>query len=290
MFFRFLVFLVRFYASKKRQVLRYYGIAYRKLYDNDLMSLDSYKTREGNSFKMMLRHPGRIEDIIHGTRSWEADISDKLSYFMADEKYFIDIGANIGYCSMYVAADYPKSKVIAFEPHPFISKELKRNAELNSLFNIDVQLFALGNENGEIRFHSNDLNDYNRGLSSTVDEGFSENIVDITVEIKRLDDVIPMEEYHKVGVIKVDTQGNELDVLRGAEKIIQAAKPVIVFEFEHKTMRNIEETKAGLNTLLLSNSYKTYKIIKDFKGVTPYDIASTGSEFNADLVCIPDLI
>jgi len=287
MFIEFLIFFTGLYRKKKRQFLKLYGKVNRRNYfETVFFSLNQYETSNGNVFKMMLRHPGKIENTIYDTGSWELHIAKKLSYFLTEDKYFIDIGANIGYCSIYVAAENPLSKVIAFEPHPFIGKELIRNVDINDFSNVEVKPFALGNENGEIRFYSNDLNDYNRGMSSTVDKDFSKNIAEIMVEIKRLDDVIPENDYKNIGVIKIDTQGNELDVLKGAEGIIKAVKPVIIFEFESHTKKNIEKSKKEFVAFLKRNNYQTYKVLEHDNVIMPYDISQVGNDFQVDIICI----
>lgn len=139
-----------------------------------------------------------------------------------DKKSVLDIGANIGNHSVFFSNFF--ERVFAFEPNPRTYKLL----EFNSTFkNITPLNFGLSDINGTLAFH---INLTNVGGSRIVEghaDQSQENIIE--VEVKRLDDIDEIRKL-RVGVIKIDVEGHELKVLKGAKDTIEKNKPIILFE------------------------------------------------------------
>ena len=134
----------------------------------------------------------------------------------------LDIGANIGNHSIYFSPRF--CRVHAFEPHPVTSKILAINAQ--QLGNIVVHAYGLGEENGTVRLVENPTN---LGGSRVSDMG------ELSVEIRRLDDVMAeTSDFFKIRLIKLDVEGYEAKVLRGAEKLLHASSPVVLFELHEE--------------------------------------------------------
>ena len=155
----------------------------------------------------------------------------------------IDAGANIGYMTSIMAARVGRAgKVIASEPLPENAVILKENVGRwvleNGLDQVAVHELALGENGGLARFKV-PLDPGNLGLGTLVEplvESDSStkagNSGLIEVKVERLDHLIASESF--VALLKIDVEGHELQVLRGAEKLL-AAKRIrdIVFE-EHR--------------------------------------------------------
>jgi len=134
----------------------------------------------------------------------------------------VDIGCHKGEILELFLRYAPEGKHYAIEPIPYFYERLIKKFP-------SVQIFrnALSDENGEQTFYWVKDNPAYSGLSK---RKFSENKVQpIDVEVKKLDDLIP--ENVKLKFIKIDVEGAELKVLRGAERIIRQYKPIIAFEF-----------------------------------------------------------
>jgi FkbM family methyltransferase len=140
----------------------------------------------------------------------------------------IDVGANVGMFTVPLAlAVGPSGRVLTIEPSPENVERLERNLELNSLENVVVEPIAVGDKAGRLvlqlasdpGFHST----AEIAESRAVDEG-------LTVRAETLDEVWLRAHAPAVSFIKIDTEGSEDAVLRGAEQILAACHPVLLVE------------------------------------------------------------
>jgi len=136
------------------------------------------------------------------------------------DSVFLDIGANIGNHALYFRNDF--SSIHCFEVNPRTQRLLEFN--VNAFSNICVHKFGLADFNGYVEIVENDTN-----FGGTKIQGASSNRSEI--EVKMLDQVFT--DKQRVGVIKMDVEGYEINVLRGAESTIMKNKPVVLFEL-HK--------------------------------------------------------
>jgi FkbM family methyltransferase len=130
----------------------------------------------------------------------------------------LDIGANIGNHSLFFS-DY-FARVISFEPSVQTFRLLEYNASLVS--NVSCHNFGLSDADGEAHFSVQGSNRGANQISPTA-EGAGER-----VRLRRLDGVEGIEGDIKL--IKIDVEGHEPAVLRGAEGLIRRHQPIVVFE------------------------------------------------------------
>ena len=139
---------------------------------------------------------------------------------------FIDIGANIGLMSIFASQCVGNpGKILAFEAHPETHELLLENIQLNKIENIKTFNFALGNETGKATIYDNW--NVNRGGASLVIH--AENSTGFEVDVKTLDEVIQNDFQPKM--IKIDVEGFEFQVLKGAANTIKNCKPILIIEF-----------------------------------------------------------
>ena len=129
---------------------------------------------------------------------------------------FIDVGAHIGSVLGEVVRTSP-GKVIAFEAIPAKATHLARKFPAVSVHNC-----ALLDYEGEQRFFIDNTHSGYSSLSRR--EG---DVTEIVVPVSRMDALITEND---VDVIKIDVEGAELGVLRGAEQVIARCRPVVMFE------------------------------------------------------------
>ena len=134
----------------------------------------------------------------------------------------VDIGANIGKHSVNMAKTC--DKVIAIEPDKDSYELLKENIALNGLGGKIISINkACGETPGIVSF----FRDATYPTSNSITVKKNEQMTEEKVECDTVDRLC--EGLH-VDLIKVDVEGGELDVLKGAEKIIDKHKPKIIFE------------------------------------------------------------
>jgi FkbM family methyltransferase len=157
---------------------------------------------------------------------WDGWMREDLDKYYKEGTEILDIGANIGYNSL-MFSDY--GPVYAFEP--LFHKVITMNVENNKLKNnIHVVPIALSNESeNKIMYFpkavkQTGLRNYG-GSSMQKTDGMDES-TKTEVECRRLDDV-----YKGVtSVIKIDVEGHELEVLKGAENTIRKYMPTLLIE------------------------------------------------------------
>ena len=166
-------------------------------------------------------------------------------------KIVIDVGSNLGEFAIYCARLGAK-RVYAFEPVTETFKILKKQIKINNLKGRVIPIkMALGNKNETSKINFNMLGD----LRANIDGSGSKSEA---IKIIRLDYFCKKEEINKVDFIKIDVEGYEENVLKGAIKIIKRDKPILSFSAYHKP-----EDKKVLPALVLKlrSDYKI-KLLK----------------------------
>lgn len=140
---------------------------------------------------------------------------------------FIDIGAAIGNHSLFFAGCCEADRVYAFEPVTELYEHLRQNIAVNPMGTIHAYNLALGEHSGEVGMTPSTAPRTQGGmLMSTVDESGS------GVAMRRLDDVLRGEDLGDLRCMKIDVEGYNLPVLKGATETILAHRPAIFCECE----------------------------------------------------------
>jgi FkbM family methyltransferase len=167
-----------------------------------------------------------------------------------------DIGANIGTFTTWMAKTFPRGKVHSFEPQRTIFQMLSGNAAINNLYNVYTYNMGLGKENKKIEFEEPNYfynNDF--GTFSLKENIITEKTNDkITIQIQTLDHFVEYYNIPIVNLIKIDTEGMDLEVLIGGEKTIKKHLPVIFIEHSDNRKSILEDIKDYLNNLNYSYS------------------------------------
>lgn len=168
---------------------------------------------------------------------------------------FMDVGANIGLISAYVLSTVPRVHVYAFEPGPKQATLLKQTITTNSLESrCTLSTCALSNTSGEQVFYVHPNRDYAKdGLQDT---GRGERTKAITVKTRTLDEWWEENKRPSVHVVKIDTEGAELLIMRGARKFIAHARPVLYLEIEPSNLRAYPYTAFDLLGELHTSGYE----------------------------------
>ncbi len=167
----------------------------------------------------------------------------------------IDIGAHIGSYTLPLARTF--EKVIAFEPNPYNRYILNLNVKLNKLGNVRVEPVALSNRTGVVRLYLQS----DQGGTSSLNESHYGFRYDKTVwvNVLRLDDF----KFQNVGFVKIDVEGEELRVLKGASETIEQSKPVLGIEVHCPKLIRDSECYCDTCTFLRELGYVT-RIVGEF--------------------------
>lgn len=152
---------------------------------------------------------------------------NSLSQLLLDGRDVVEIGANIGSHSVSIAKKIATTggRLLVVEPQPVVFQNLCANIALNGLMNVRAENAACAERNGKVSFNPPDyLNTNNSGGVSMLDEGKGK----ITARCYRADDLIP--DDFNVGLMKIDVEGFEKNVLEGATATIARCRPIIYTE------------------------------------------------------------
>ncbi|MFK8046429.1 MAG: FkbM family methyltransferase [Crocinitomicaceae bacterium] len=145
---------------------------------------------------------------------------------------FIDVGANKGEFSSLLRKAHPQAKIYAFEPNPNTFKLLNKNCG-NS---VQVINKGIGEQNGELNLFFDEDNITSEQASSDPEIlktiAKSQNLTSVKIAITTLDQFTSKNGIEKIDFLKIDTEGFELEALKGARLLLERNKiRIIQFEF-----------------------------------------------------------
>ncbi len=149
-----------------------------------------------------------------------------LKKHLKENSNCIDVGAHKGEILDICIKHAPEGKHFAFEPIPNMFENLK--SKYSSTNKVTVYPYALSDASGESDFNFVESNPSYSGLQKRKYDRKNETDSTIKIETKRLDELISSET--PIDFIKIDVEGGEMLVLKGAEKILDIQSPLILFE------------------------------------------------------------
>ena len=168
---------------------------------------------------------------------------------------FIDVGANVGNHSIYMAKCAGASRIIAFEPNPKAFRVLKTNMRLNGIDFMELHNVGLGRSSLRASIHATRFN-LGSGFLTPSEEG--------PITVVSGDSILA--DVEKIDMIKIDTEGFELEVLGGLSITLAKRKPKIFIEVECKNESEFFGVIAG-------HDYKVLEQFKRYDASTNYLIA-----------------
>lgn len=169
-------------------------------------------------------------------------------------RVILDIGANIGNSSLFFASQNAAAKILAFEPHPETYKRAQVNIDLNPYQNIKLYNLGLGEEKAELKLY--EVNEHNSGMNRILEQEL--DLPFKVVKVDRLDSFMEQERLNSVDLLKIDVEGYEYAVLKGAEETIKKHFPLLFIELDDLNLREQNRSAAELLQLLTDFGYTTF--------------------------------
>lgn len=175
-------------------------------------------------------------DYLTGEKIWlEKYLKDKIN------PVIIDVGANVGNYSKMIFMANQRAKILAFEPHPKTFNKLisNINSENFQAFNLGVSYLK-----GNLKLYDYGSNDGSQHASMFVDvfkDLHKKNVISYDIEIISLDHFLNKKNISEIELLKIDTEGNEYNVLLGLKSFI-AEKKIKAIHFEFNEMNIISKS------------------------------------------------
>jgi FkbM family methyltransferase len=143
----------------------------------------------------------------------------------------LDVGANIGVFSIAAAKRFPDATIHSFEPNPEAYPRLVRNLELNGTVNVRPVNRAVHSSCGVLNFSG----DNSTSVGRVIDSGT------LSIEAVTLDDFCSHRGIREIGLIKIDVEGAEVEVLKGARATLEMTDWLVVECHSAELASNVED-------------------------------------------------
>jgi len=225
---------------------------------------------------------GVMRPFLEETGTWEPEEGELLAQFFRPGLRFLDVGANVGYFSLLVAARCPGAQIHAFEPHPLTSQVLALNA-WGCAADITVHALALSDGDRILALSTAETN-----LGDTRTRAAASG--SMLCPAAPLDEVLPGAVFD---LVKIDVQGFEAEAIAGmAGMIVRSPQVVIVAEFWPDALR-----ERGLDPIAVLAAYRELgltvrvQVGRDLTTLKPVEVVRTcdqaGAAGQVNLVLTP---
>ena len=148
---------------------------------------------------------------------------------------FVDVGANVGWFSLMLAAHRPAVRVHAVEPVPATADLLRTAVDRSGLGNVTVHRLALGERAGTVPLVSTSDNAFAHAVDAGVGgggrvAGWSAPTGTVDCPVSTLDELWRRVGRPRVDAVKVDVEGTEPAVLAGGTELLARCRPLLVVE------------------------------------------------------------
>ncbi len=201
-------------------------------------ALPEYAEMNRLLFNMSLKGLG-IDNAENGDISGENWLIEKLPEMLTGDTAVVvfDVGTNDGRYAVKIAEQLPQAQIHAFEPSPHLFRELKKGLN-NHRFKVNG--ICLSNAPGTVKLYSHARNDghfcteHASLYADLFDDHYKTQRIAHTVDVTTIDNYCELNRIQHIDFLKIDTEGSELKVLAGAEKMLaNDAISLVQFEFNY---------------------------------------------------------
>ena len=167
---------------------------------------------------------------------------------------FIDCGCNYGFYSFYTASLSENNLILSIEASKDTSDEFIKNLNLNGFKNINFFNNAVSNTIDETISFYESVNDWESSQTHN-NFNFASELKVKSIKIDSLVKEYSLNDY--VVIIKLDVEGNEINVIKGALEVIKKSEPLIIIEFSKYIFENLDNIDY-LKNFLIQYDYSIY--------------------------------
>ncbi len=189
----------------------------------------------------------------------------------------LDIGTNLGYTALRLAKKASEGMVIGFEPDPQNFALCQKNLAANNFSNLHVHNVGLGAARKTAIMETRVS--FNRG-GNRINESIADGE---RIEVHRLDDYYNSLGVSRIDLMKIDVEGYELQILRGAEKVIREHRPKLFVEVDDNNLKDQGDSAELLIGFLKNLGYR----ISDAETGTAVESGHDLINKHVDIIAMP---
>jgi FkbM family methyltransferase len=207
--------------------------------------------------KMQLDPYDQVSHTILKTGGWEPESLQAVANHLSPNGTFIDVGAHIGYYSLKAAGMVGRNgHVLAIEPNPQTLPKLRGNIEASDARTVSVWPVACAESESTLQLYAAPRS--NTGESSLSKENASQEGSGVTaysVRARPLDAIVKEAKLERVDMIKIDVEGAEYEVLKGAGQTLTEYRPVLIIELEPSQLKSLGTSVEQIKEFLAAHGY-----------------------------------
>jgi FkbM family methyltransferase len=233
-----------------------------------VVTLDLGEAAKGRSLRLALDPAHMTQRIMleHFAASelYEAETSQFLLSVLRPGDTFVDVGAHVGYFGLLAATVVgPEGRVACFEPNAENYARLRENVVLNGYGNVRAFAAAATDHNGTMDLHVNLDNDGGHALWDVGHHSFNQRSRGAPsvreVEVVRLDSALAADGIGTPRVLKIDAEGAELHVLRGAQQLLENDPiPFVICEVNRFGLQEMGSSETEMRSFMSDLGYQTF--------------------------------
>ena len=192
----------------------------------------------------------------------------------------VDIGANIGYVTLLLSQKCSDGKVISIEPSKKTFETLSYNLSLNNAKNVTALNIGLGEKEKKEKLYQ--VNERNTGMNR-ISNNNDESLPSEEIQIRSLDEILIELNTTSVNAIKLDVEGYEFNVLKGARKTLEKLRPKLLIEVSDHNLKEQGSTPYELFQFLFNLDYDIF--VAD--SMERLDLKKNFTNIHFDIICLP---
>jgi FkbM family methyltransferase len=197
-----------------------------------------------------------VDEVVFVTGSYEPNEMAFVASMLQPGMTALDVGANVGWFTLTMASRVgPQGTVVAFEPSPRERARLDEEVDRNRLSWVKVRSEALYDTSATLQLHLADLAHCGHNtLGGFIYQGVEE-VQSVAVVAERLDALLPSLALTRLDLVKIDVEGSELRVLKGAAATLRRYRPAILMEVQPASLHQLGDDLAALEAFLAELGY-----------------------------------
>lgn len=200
----------------------------------------------------------------HGGGANELPVQDAMASVLRPGDVFYDIGANVGYLTIVGAKLVgPRGKVYAFEPVPTNIAALRRNLSLNNFATVSIVQQAVSSTAGRQQLI---LAADPGGAALSVADRPPDAAGAMDVEVTTLDLFLQQVGGRPPGLVKIDVEGAEINVLQGMAMTIERCRPAVLVEIDGPTNAHVQVKAKVCADFLKARGYQIQRLADSYPG------------------------